>query len=273
MLDGVEDSVYTMGYRPEYIRAQARFAQQPSLNFLVPQLAPGQRLLDVGCGGGFLSSQLAEAVAQGELVGIDLEPSQVDLARETAARRGVANTQFQVGDALDLPFRDGSFDVLHFGGVLLHICDVDRALEEARRVLRPGGLIACRDLIPESCFGHPELGMMQRTIEMFVDVVGADGGSPSIARDIKGRLIRAGFADVVMTLSYEIYDTPEEREFFHAVVEHILLEPEGIVNAAEAYGAITEQMNLSIRRCLEEWRHDPGALAAMAFSQATAVRP
>ena len=273
MSDVVADSVYTMGYHPEYIRAQARFAQQPSLNFLVPQLARGQRILDVGCGGGFLSAQLAEAAAWGELVGIDIEPSQVDMATETAARRSVANAQFQVGDARDLPFGNGSFDAVHFGGVLLHIGDVDRALEEARRVLRPGGLIACRDLMPESCFAHPELGTMQRTIEVFFDVVGADGGSPNIARDIKSRLIRAGFADIVMSVSFEVYDTPEELEFFHDVFEQIFLGQEGISHAAEAYVAITKELKLSIAGCLEEWRHEPGALAAIAFGQALAVRP
>ncbi len=273
MSDVVAGSVYTMGYHPTYIRAQARFAQQPSLNFLVPQLAPGQRILDVGCGGGFLSAQLAEAVTWGELVGIDIDQSQVDLAREMADRRSVANAQFQVGDALALPFGDGSFDVVHFGGVLLHVGDVDRALDEARRVLRPGGLIACRDLMPESCFAHPELGMMQRTIEVFIDVVGADGGSPSIVRDLKRRLIRAGFADIVMAFSFEVYDTPEELEFFHDVFEQIFLGQEGISHAAEAYMAITKELKLSIAGCLEEWRHEPGALAAIGFGQAMAVRP
>ncbi len=272
MSDVVANSVYTMGYQPEYIRAQARFAQQPSLNFLVPQLAPGQRILDVGCGGGFLSAQLAEAVTWGELVGIDAEPSQVNLARETADRWGVANAQFQVGDARDLPFGNGSFDALHFGGVLLHIGDVDRALEEARRVLRPGGLIACRDLMPESCFVHPELGMMRRSIEMFVDVVAADGGSPNVAREIKGRLIRAGFADVVLAHSFEVYSTLEELEFLQGVIKELFL-GSGIVAAAEGYGAATKEMELVIARCVEEWHHDPGALAAMAFGQAMAVRP
>ena len=115
MADTVPPAVYTMGYDATYVRAQERWAQQPSMNFLVPHLVPGQRLLDVGCGGGLLSARLAEAVAPGELVGIDFEPSQVDLARETAARRGLANARFQVGDALELPFGDGSFEVVHLG--------------------------------------------------------------------------------------------------------------------------------------------------------------
>ena len=265
-------ATYTMGYSPAYVRAQERWAQQSSVNFLVPHLVPGQRLLDVGCGAGFLSALLAEAVAPGELVGIDFEPSQVDLARETAAQRGLDNARFQVADALELPFADGSFDVAHLGGVLLHVGDVDRALAEARRMLRPGGLAACRDLMPESCFAHPELGMMRRSVEAFADLVAADGGQPGIVREIKGRLKQAGFTDVRVSHSFETYDTPEELEFFHSMIRQWFL-GQGIADAARDYGAMTEDMKLAVARCLEEWRRDPGALAAVAFGQALAVRP
>ncbi len=271
MLDTVPPAVYTMGYDEVYVQAQERWAQQPSMSFLVPHLIPGQRLLDVGCGAGFLSARLAEAVAPGELVGVDIEPSQVDLARETAAQRGLDDARFQVADALELPFADGSFDVVHFGGVLLHVGDVDRALAEARRVLRPGGLAACRDLMPESCFAHPELGMMRRSIEAFGDLLAADGGQPGIARDIKGRLKRAGFADVRVAHSFETYDTPEELDFFHGMVRQWFL-GQGIGDAARDYGAMSEEMKLAVARCLEEWHQDPGALAAVAFGQALAVR-
>ena len=271
MRETVSDAVYTMGYNPEYVRAQERFAQQPSVNFLIPHLIAGFRLLDVGCGGGFLSARLAEAVAPGELVGIDVEPSQVDMAKEEAAQRGLSNVKFQVADAQELPFADGSFDVVHLGGVLLHVADVDRALAETRRVLRPGGMAACRDLMPESCFAHPELGMMRRSFEAFVDLVAADGGQPGIARDIKGRLRRAGFADVRMTHSFETYDTPEELEFFSNIAKSWFLSD--IAGAAKEYGAMTDEIKLAIAHCLEEWSQAPGALAGIAFGQALAVRP
>ena len=264
------DAVYTMGYNPEYVRAQERFAQQPSVSFLIPHLIAGHRLLDVGCGAGFLSARLAEAVAPGELVGIDIEPSQVEMAR-AAAQRGLDNAKFQVADALELPFADGSFDVVHLGGVLLHVADIDRALAEARRVLRPGGMAACRDLMLESCFAHPELGMMRRSFEAFVDLVAADGGQPNIARDIKGHLRRAGFTDVRVTHSFETYDTPEELEFFSNIAKSWFLSD--IAGAAKEYGAVTDEMKLAIAHCLEEWSQAPGALAGIAFGQALAVRP
>ncbi len=272
MIETVPDAVYTMGYSPAYVHAQDRWAQQPSLNFLVHHLIPGQRLLDVGCGGGWLSVRLAEAVAPGELVGIDFEQSQVDIARETAAERGLENARFQVADALELPFEEGSFDVVHLGGVLLHVGDAGRALREARRVLRPNGLLGTRDMMPDSCFVHPELGVMQRSFEVFIDLLAADGGNPSIARDIKGCLGRAGFTDVRVSYSFETYASPEELEFFRGVISQWFLGG-GIADAAQEYGAMTEEMKLAMAHCLEEWHQDPGALAGMAFGQALAVRP
>ena len=272
MADKAAPPVYTMGYDEVYVRAQERWAQQASMSFLVPRLIPGQRLLDVGCGAGFLSARLAEAVAPGELVGIDIEPSQVAMSRETAAQRGLGNARFEVADALELPFGDGSFDVAHLGGVLLHVGDADRALAEARRVLRPGGLVACRDLMPESCFAHPELGVMRRSVEAFGDLLAADGGQPRIAREIKERLGRAGFTDIAVAHSFETYASPEELEFFHAMVKQWFLGSD-IADAAEQYGAMTEEMKQAGARCLEEWRRDPGAMAAVAFGQALAVRP
>ena len=68
------------------------------------------RLLDVGCGPGSITLGLAEAVAPGEVVGVDLQPAQVEQARALAAERGVANVRFEVASAYALPFPDAAFD-------------------------------------------------------------------------------------------------------------------------------------------------------------------
>ena len=272
MQQATVEPVYTLGYGEAINRFQARFAQQESVNFLVPHLEPGQRLLDVGSGTGHLSARLAAAVAPGVLHGIDIEPSQVDLARATCASQERGNTVFQVADATQLPFEDGYFDVVHLGGVLMHVPDTGRALEEVRRVLRPGGLVACRDLMLSSCFVHPELGMMRRSFEAFEDLLAADDGHPQIARDMKLHLHRAGFVDIDVSASFEIYSAPEELEFYHAIVKQWFLEG-GVGDAAEQCGALSPEMLVKIGQLLEEWRREPGAVAGTAFGRATAVRP
>ena len=208
------DAAYTMGYR-EFVEFEERLTQSASASFLIPQLKPGQHLLDIGCGAGFLSLRLAGAVTPGELHGVDIEPSQVDAARALAADRGCSNAAFQVADALDLPFADGSFDIVHMGGLLLHVADTAQALAEAKRVLKPGGMLACRDLLAHSSFAYPELGVMRRSWEVFTDLIAADGGHPLIAREMKGHLQQAGFADIRVSFAMETHQAPEEVEYFY----------------------------------------------------------
>ncbi len=260
------DSVYTMGYE-EFVLFQERLTQSPSAMFFIPQLKPGQHLLDVGCGTGFLSLRLAEAVTPGGLHGVDIEPSQVDLARALAADRGCSNAAFQVADALDLPFADGSFDVVHMGGLLLHISDTVQALAEAKRVLKPGGTVMCRDLLVDSSFAYPELGVMRRSWEVFADLIAADGGRPLIAQEMKGHLQQAGFADIRVSFGMETYQTPEEVEFFYLMTKKWFLDS-GPANAAMEYGALSQGLKSKIERDLEAWRQEPTAVAGVAFGHA-----
>ena len=101
----------------------------------------GQAVLDLGCGGGHLVRELALAVGQGgRAVGLDM--SQEQLAAGRARCEGIPSAEFIDGDALDLPFEDGAFDGLASIQTLEYIADVNGALAEARRVLRPGGRAA-----------------------------------------------------------------------------------------------------------------------------------
>ena len=109
---------------------------------LLPYLKPGLRVLDFGCGPGTISVGLAKAIEPGELHGIDVEESQIDLARSAAESGGHRTAIFHVGSATRLPFEDDYFDAAHCHAVLMHIPDTQATLSEVRRVLKPGGIIA-----------------------------------------------------------------------------------------------------------------------------------
>lgn len=99
-------------------------------------LVRARRVLDVGCGTGAVTLDIAEST-RGQVVGID-----IDEAKLVEARRlldVVPNLEFQVADVQDLPFPDGSFDLVTLNIVLVYVPDKQRALEEMARVLRPGG--------------------------------------------------------------------------------------------------------------------------------------
>ena len=93
-------------------------------------------VLEVGCGLGTDAARFARSGAR--YTGIDLTQRSIELARERFRQEGLAG-EFQIGDAEQLSFPDDSFDLFYSHGVLHHTPDIDRAIREARRVLRPGG--------------------------------------------------------------------------------------------------------------------------------------
>ncbi|MFI9643764.1 SAM-dependent methyltransferase [Micromonospora sp. NPDC051925] len=112
--------------------------------------APGQRILDLGCGVGGPAFSLARS-CDVEVVGITVSDGQVAEAAARAQRGGLADrVRFELADAMDLPFDDASFDGAWFFESLLHVPDKERALSEAARVLRPGSRLAVAD-----CFRRP----------------------------------------------------------------------------------------------------------------------
>jgi ubiquinone/menaquinone biosynthesis C-methylase UbiE len=114
-------------------------------------LAPGRRALELGCGTGVFLERVAPCGAR--IVGLDLSP---ELLAKARARLGdVASVSLQRGNAEALPFATASFDVV-YGSSVLHHLDLDRALQEVFRVLRPGG----RCVFAEPNILNPQVAVM-----------------------------------------------------------------------------------------------------------------
>ncbi len=101
------------------------------------------RVLDAGCGTGAISRDLARWANVDEVVGIDPSPVFLEKARELAA--DIPNLRFEEGDARSLPYEDAAFDAVIFHTCLCHVPGPEKAVEEAFRVLRPGGHVAIFD--------------------------------------------------------------------------------------------------------------------------------
>ncbi len=105
-------------------------------------LQPGERVLDVACGTGVIARLASERVgSSGEVVGVDVAPDMIEVARATTAPPGVA-IDWRQGDAASLPFPDASFDVVLCQMGLMLFPDKTTALAEMRRVLVAGGRVA-----------------------------------------------------------------------------------------------------------------------------------
>jgi len=104
--------------------------------------APGDSILDVCCGTGDLTFELAGRVSPGgHVIGSDFSEPMLDLARDKASRRGTDGVRFEWADALSLPYDSGRFDAVTVGFGLRNFADWDKGLREMARVLKPGGRV------------------------------------------------------------------------------------------------------------------------------------
>jgi SAM-dependent methyltransferase len=119
--------------------------EQRGLDSTYPQLTPylstGDHVLDVGCGPGTVTLDVAKAVYPGEVVGIDPTEESIARGNESSDNRGVKNARFQVGNALALEFGDREFDVVYALSVFGYLPEPAKALAEMRRVTRKKGWV------------------------------------------------------------------------------------------------------------------------------------
>ena len=107
--------------------------------------APGERILDVGCGPGFYCAELADEVGpSGSVVGVDSSPAMLDLAARRCS--GLKGVELRSGEAVSLPVDDASFDAALCVQVLEYVADPTVALAEMHRTLRPGGRVVVWDV-------------------------------------------------------------------------------------------------------------------------------
>lgn len=148
--------------------------------------SPGMRALDVACGTGKLTPDLARAVApSGEAIGLDFSPRMMAFA--TRRHRGLANVSFVVGDALALPFPDASFDAATIAFGMRNLADYRHGFAELRRVVRPGGRVVCLEVArPRSAIGRLAAVWFDRVVPLLGRVVGYGDAYAYLVRSAKG---------------------------------------------------------------------------------------
>ena len=207
----MSEETYTHGHHESVLRSHTWRTAANSAPNLVPLLRPGQSVLDVGCGPGTITTDIARLVAPGRVVGVDRSTAVIDLA---AATDGVDGPSFHVGNVYRLAFDDDTFDVVHAHQVVQHVAEPVRALAEMRRVCRPDGVVAVRDGDYSSFAWAPLDRRLDRWLELYRSLARHNGGEPDAGRFLLGWMHEAGFSEVRAGASVWCFSTPQDRAWW-----------------------------------------------------------
>ena len=171
----------------------------------------GDACIDVGCGGGDATLDLALRVGpHGTVVGLDLDDVKLQIAREEAQSRSLANVTFH-----HLDFRDHSadraYDVVYVRFLLTHLEDPAGAVRAFFTYVRPGGAIAVEDIDFSGSFTHPPSPAAARYFDLYCATVRRRGGDPNIGPKLPSLLLDAGFDEVGVAVVQPVGLTGEAK--------------------------------------------------------------
>jgi len=203
---------YTHGHHESVLRSHRWRTVANSAEYAAAYFTRDARVLDIGCGPGTITADIAARVAPGFVLGIDASSSVIEQARRDAG--GIENVEFAVGDvyALDLP--DDSFDVVHAHQLLQHLPDPVRALREMRRVCKPDGVVAARDSDYAAFTWYPDSPALRAWLDLYERVARSNRGEPDAGRFLLKWAHAAGFAEVTPSASVWCFATPEDRAWW-----------------------------------------------------------
>jgi ubiquinone/menaquinone biosynthesis C-methylase UbiE len=212
---------YTHGHHESVLKSHTWRTIANSAAYLEPRLEAGLSLLDVGCGPGTITVEFADRLAPGRVVGLDASAEVIERASGEFSRDSL---EFVTGDAYALPFDDDTFDIVHAHQTLQHVADPVAVLREMRRVARPGGIVAARDVDYAGTFWFPQLPGLDAWIDLYEKVHRSNGGEPDAGRRLKAWAREAGFTDVETTASIWNFAGAADREWWGSMWEARVLQ-------------------------------------------------
>lgn len=230
-------------------------------------VAAGMSCLDVGCGAGEVTFDLASVVGPtGHVRGVDLDATKIDLAREDAEQAVVLNADFSVADLAD-GLGEAAYDVVYARFVLTHLRDPAAAVALMRAALRPGGRLVVEDIDYRGSFCFPESKAYSRANEIYEQTALRNGGDPYIGARLPRLMLDAGFEAVQPSIAHPVGLEGEVKLLQPLTIENIK------ATAVRHEVATDEEIDAVVDR-LYELAHDAAVLVGMPrVGQVWGVRP
>lgn len=261
-------------YRVEYTDEAKQFLYRRRASthaaFFLPHLQPGMRLLDCGCGPGSITVDLAAVVAPAEVIGIDRDPAQLELARRHAELTGTTNVRFEQADVNQLPYPTASFDAVFVHGVIEYLPSPVPAFAEIGRVLKDDGVLGTRHSDWGSLLFAPDTPVTTQFFELFRQFMRDCGGAPEFGRHQVAALRAAGFTQIKPSASCDCW-TPDadSTRFVADFLASYCVSPEFAEPLIKLRRASTVELQ-TISEALRRWGKDPSAFAAEPWGEAVA---
>lgn len=239
---------YLHGQDNDILTLFRRRTAENSTKFLLPHLTPTNRLLDIGCGPGSITSSLKAYITSGTIIGVDIDPSVVSQASAIYTKDGLT---FQQAGLPNLPFPDSSFDIVLAHMVMHHLRKGTHAdaLLEMKRVLKPGGLLAVADASLNDTVIAPEHPGVQKFARALADSTDAHGDVEAGHR--MPRLVReAGFERIEVSGKVQDFGLPDGYIAF-AKVMRARLETSNMVDSWRRIGLVPEDEIQEMKEGLE----------------------
>lgn len=210
---------YLHGHHASVLRSHSWRTVENSAPHLIPYLKPDLKVLDVGCGPGTITVDLASRLPQGFVYAIDPSADVIEKARQHAKEKGITNVRFEVGDIFNWQGLDGveeaSFDVVHAHQVLQHLQDPLGCMKEMIRLARKGGIVAVRDCDYGAMDWYPEHPGMQKWKDLYIKVALGLKAYPNMGKMLHSIALQAGIPrnNIETSIGPWCFSTPEEREW------------------------------------------------------------
>jgi SAM-dependent methyltransferase len=228
------------GYERLLLLARDRWPDTAAL-FERAGLSPGMSCIDLGCGGGEVTLEIARLVAPGgSVTGVDMDQIKLDLGRRVAAGRGLANVEFRLLDVRDWD-EPGGYNAVYCRFLLEHLSQPVDLLRRMWAGVRPGGVLIVEDADFDGWCCHPANDGFDFFVRTYAQVLQRRGGDHALGRKLYGCFLAAGIPGPRVAVAQPVWIEGERKTLpwstLEASTEAIL--SEGLASEDEVTAALT----------------------------------